>query len=758
MAPTCDSNFAFLQLTRGGICIRREGVNDPADPAYLNVQIGSPPETLKDTLNNPHWPVGVPRDFIVPERLIDPRAIVTLAELEFTGYYHYFERPEKQNTRIFLNNPDMEEHVRNMLNEAVFGPRIPFDEFKQDFAIAEEAFDISKECEFFNPFSFEDVFRIFTRKPEDKRLAISDRYELAVLRNNGIFFYKLYEKGNAAPIFSCSEIDLFSRKKTLQRKNSSMARPDFAISSIGNSTGFDEKGETSGFVIWVNGRGILIDPPANTRFWMKEYDVLPEETDRVILTHCHADHDAGLLQRILENDHLDIYTTRTVWNSFIRKYGKLVEELQPSYRWHEVKIGETMNIEGAAFKFFYSLHSVPTIAFTVRHKDINVFYSSDMRFSPKTYEAMRQAGKIDESRYEYFTRQHISLMHEADFILHEAGGDPLHTTMEELDALDLSIKRKTFVYHLPEELYEKKRKDGLNDFTLITTGMDKHQIKVFSDEEQVPAQPDDTFLKYCPLFHEMKLRDIQKIQQHCHIRRIPRGAVVFKKDAMPSQASEDIDGFVYLVYSGMAGIVNGTGKKIKDYHKFDFIGETAVLLNRPRNADVVALDDMVCYGIPNADFREIMLPYSSLFQRLEANRGLQVEEALLGSYFTAGVSWRARTDLQLNGQLKTYKKGDEIMNGGNERFLLVVAGKVRVKKGDLNLDYPVSASSKLRIDHVGDPNNQGTWNLDSAVALEDDTRVLEVGKDDYINFCSRHGTFRWHWRYLKTYFPDYCIR
>ena len=98
------------------------------------------------------------------------------------------------------------------------------------------------------------------------------------------------------------------------------------------------------------------------------------------------------------------------------------------------------------------------------------------------------------------------------------------------------------------------------------------------------------------------------------------------------------------------------------------------------------------------------------------------------------------------------------MNGGNERFLLVVAGKVRVKKGDLNLAYPVSASSKLRIDHVGDPNNQGTWNLDSAVALEDDTRVLEVGKDDYINFCSRHGTFRWHWRYLKTYFPDYCIR
>lgn len=37
--------------------------------------------------------------------------------------------------------------------------------------------------------------------------------------------------------------------------------PKFGISVLGNSHGFDAKGSTSGYILWVNGRGIMIDPP-----------------------------------------------------------------------------------------------------------------------------------------------------------------------------------------------------------------------------------------------------------------------------------------------------------------------------------------------------------------------------------------------------------------------------------------------------------------------------------------------------------------
>ena len=37
--------------------------------------------------------------------------------------------------------------------------------------------------------------------------------------------------------------------------------PKFGISILGNSHGFDAKGSTSGYILWINGRGIMIDPP-----------------------------------------------------------------------------------------------------------------------------------------------------------------------------------------------------------------------------------------------------------------------------------------------------------------------------------------------------------------------------------------------------------------------------------------------------------------------------------------------------------------
>ena len=41
----------------------------------------------------------------------------------------------------------------------------------------------------------------------------------------------------------------------------SIVPPDFGITVLGSSHGFDAKGSTTGFIIWVYGKGIMIDPP-----------------------------------------------------------------------------------------------------------------------------------------------------------------------------------------------------------------------------------------------------------------------------------------------------------------------------------------------------------------------------------------------------------------------------------------------------------------------------------------------------------------
>ena len=51
--------------------------------------------------------------------------------------------------------------------------------------------------------------------------------------------------------------------------------PSFGVTVLGNSHGFDPGGSTSGYVLWLNGRGVMIDPPPfagrtleeEVRFW-----------------------------------------------------------------------------------------------------------------------------------------------------------------------------------------------------------------------------------------------------------------------------------------------------------------------------------------------------------------------------------------------------------------------------------------------------------------------------------------------------------
>ena len=45
----------------------------------------------------------------------------------------------------------------------------------------------------------------------------------------------------------------------------------------------------------------------------------------VILTHCHADHDAGTFQKILLEQRVTVLTTRTIMAAFVRKYAPISE-------------------------------------------------------------------------------------------------------------------------------------------------------------------------------------------------------------------------------------------------------------------------------------------------------------------------------------------------------------------------------------------------------------------------------------------------
>ena len=69
--------------------------------------------------------------------------------------------------------------------------------------------------------------------------------------------------------------------------------PIFGITLLGCSHGFDPKGSTSGYIIWINKRGVMVDPPPYSTLLLRKMGIPSRFVKWIIISHTHADHDAG---------------------------------------------------------------------------------------------------------------------------------------------------------------------------------------------------------------------------------------------------------------------------------------------------------------------------------------------------------------------------------------------------------------------------------------------------------------------------------
>ena len=157
--------------------------------------------------------------------------------------------------------------------------------------------------------------------------------------------------------------------------------PSFGVTVLGNSHGFDKSGSTSGYVLWINGRGVMIDPPPYSSATLEREGIRPRTIVGIILTHCHADHDAGAFQKVLTGSPVVVITTPTIYKSFIRKYAAL-SSLSPallrhSHRYKPAIIGEPLRFQGATFHFTYTLHAIPCVGFRVDWRGRSMVFTGD---------------------------------------------------------------------------------------------------------------------------------------------------------------------------------------------------------------------------------------------------------------------------------------------------------------------------------------------------------------------------------------------
>lgn len=230
--------------------------------------------------------------------------------------------------------------------------------------------------------------------------------------------------------------------------------PSFGVTVLGNSHGFDKSGSVSGYVLWINGRGVMIDPPPYSSATLEREGIRPRMIVGIILTHCHADHDAGAFQKVLTGQPVVVITTPTIYKSFIRKYAAL-SALSPallrhSHRYKPAIIGEPLRFQGATFHFFYSLHAIPCVGFRVEWRGRSMVFTGDHLNSPPKIDELQEKGVLTKARADDLRNLPLQ---DTDLLLHESGAPPLHTQLDVLLALPKKIKEHLYIVHtsaLPE--------------------------------------------------------------------------------------------------------------------------------------------------------------------------------------------------------------------------------------------------------------------------------------------------------------------
>jgi len=656
-------NDAVTSLPRGGYLVGTSA-------GYI--QFGSPPETIKDTMLLPD---GVPLIFVLPAELFNWLKGMSIAELEFPIYYNFFIRKKK--TRIICYR-EQAERFKRVLQESLFGPLQP--DFTGDFADCfnrDEIPDIKKEMEFFRTMTFSDVAEFCFYE--------NDRYVFEaitiVLDDNKNF--EIYDSSELIAYLP-GRIEYKPKYLIGERLREPYSPPLFAMTCLGPSSGFDPYENTSGYIVWLNHNGVMIDPPVNSTEWLLDSNVSPKFIDSIILTHCHADHDAGTFQKILEEGKITVYSTETIMMSFLRKYAALtdvsVKYLMSLFEFYPIKIGKPVFIHGAKFDMFYTLHSIPTIGFKISFQNRSLTYSSDHNSDPVLQKKLLDEGVITGQRY----RELRNFPWESNIIYHESGVPPLHTPISFLNSLPKKIQKKTNVYHIPQKDFPAETDLTLAKFGIENTHYFKAKSPAFERTYMVLG-----LFKYLDFLRDMNISKIQEFISIIDEERYEKGQKIIRSGT-PGEK-------FYIIYSGNVSIKSQDGKYSKIFGSYDYFGEGSIITGEERSADVVAETGVVLFSIRKDRFLSFIVGtgYEKMLRHLVEIRDNETWEILSESRFFKFLTSTQRTLLELiirpdererSGTL--YSEGDrlESMHIIREGNVIVSRGNKKIavlQKGDL---------------------------------------------------------------------------
>ncbi|KAN0037459.1 hypothetical protein ACTFIV_002807 [Dictyostelium citrinum] len=681
-----------------------------------------------------------------------------LATMDTCHYHHHHHQEingndsidnttvESTTTTTTLNNIELLEQQQQQQHQE--DSTDVDEEFQKEFSSTfprSEIPNLEKECKYLRTFNSVDELFDFILFDDNGIAKLSDDVEIHFQEDQSLFkVLQLEETGKGDKVQTLvatipSKIlfpDMINSISTIN-DNKIFDPPTFGITIIGSSHGFDPKKSTTGFVLWINKRGIMVDPPLNSSSFLQSQGVPTRMVDHIILTHCHADHDSGTFQKLLEEYQITVVTTPTILGSFLRKYGALsnlsTDLLRRLFIFRPVMIGEPMIISGAEFRFFYTIHTIPTISFEVFYGGKSIFYSGDTCYDPNRIKDMNKRGIMKTSRMKFFLRPWNHTV-----VLHEAGVPPIHTPVSVLRALPDEVKNRLYLVHISEHTLPagsglKIAKEGVAHTLSLDVMKSSHSEAV--DILKLVESVD--------IFRSIPLTQACEILQTATKRKYSQGSVIIARDTEP-------DAF-YVVASGVVCVNIGDLKK--NLIVGDYFGEQSLVMGGLRSANVQAVTDVEVLSFNKEDFLSITRNSAESIQfitRLWEMRNEKSWETMsLNSVFSRCTNSQ-KTAIQSILVRELVKKDQTLWCKGDEALFgcLVAEGSFVFKEDD-------SLESFSQGSFLGDINAMTSQppsiHKTTVVAIEESV-IYKVLSQDLIKFFSNNPGIQL--AFLDTIFVD----
>lgn len=653
--PISELKEPYTTLPRGGYLI---------DSSAGYVQFGSPPETIKDTM---FLPRGTPQIFVLPNKFFHMEKGISVAELEFPLYYNHFLRQKKT---YIICDEIQKDQLKTVLNESLFGPEII--DLRSEYINGEDTYgfpDMKAEMDLFRGGRrFEDLVQFGVFK--DNQVKIN---QITITKNSdGTFNVEdpVLNKETVIP----GEVGFNVIYDTGERPVEPYQPPLLGITCLGPSHGFDPEENTSGFILWINHQGIMVDPPVNSTEWLRSSNVNPKLITSVILTHCHADHDAGTFQKILEEGKITIYSTETVMHSFVRKYHALtkipVKEIFTLFDFVPVIIGKAYMINEAQFRFSYSLHSIPTLCFEFALQDQSFYYSSDHLNDPDRQKELYEKKILPETRY----KDLIDFPWHHKIIYHEAGVPGLHTRIDYLNSLSSEIQKKVTVYHIAKKDMPEK-----TELTLAKFGIENTLYPPITPPKHEDAYRLLSVLSKLDIFRDFPIAKAKEFISIVEEEHFTRGQTIIKKNTPGDKFYIIVSGNVKVVAMDTEG---GDEDETKRYGSYEYFGEASLISELPRSADVEAETDVYALTVEKNKFLNFIRGSDIVPKLASLNeiRKTGTWDVLSNSRFFKGITSAQKTQLEILMEQKSFNGGDMLIRHNQvfDEAFIIKSGEVEV--------------------------------------------------------------------------------